>query len=417
MRKTAILIKLAIILVVASLVSTASRGQNGGPALNSQPRHLILAHYMPWYSADPASGQWGWHWSMNHFNPNHNVGGRRDIASHYYPLIGPYDSSDPYVLECQVLLMKFAGIDGCVIDWRGTDDYYDYATNNRNAELMAQALRNAGLRYAILYEDSSVRELIKGNRLSPSDAIAHGQQTLEWLQDHWFSSPNYVQFKGKPLFLVWGGNGGYFQGAQWNEIFAPLKIPPAYFSELGRNPPAIGGFGWPVPDGGTQASFEALDRFYNWYPQTQNFIAVAYPRFHDIYAEAGVHKSWGSIDDQNGKTYEETLTRALQSQSPIVQIATWNDWGEGTQIEPSVQFGYRDLETTQKLRRKYIDPAFPYTAQDLRLPVRLYELRKAHKSYPAAQARLDQIASLLFHGNTRRARAELTAFKSGGSRH
>jgi hypothetical protein len=28
----------------------------------------------------------------------------------------------------------------------------------------------------------------------------------------------------------------------------------------------------------------------------------------------------------------------------IIQIATWNDWGEGTVVEPSREFGYRDLE-------------------------------------------------------------------------
>ncbi|MEZ6107459.1 MAG: hypothetical protein R3B96_15390 [Pirellulaceae bacterium] len=30
---------------------------------------LIMAHYMPWYSADGGAGRWGWHWTMNHFDP------------------------------------------------------------------------------------------------------------------------------------------------------------------------------------------------------------------------------------------------------------------------------------------------------------------------------------------------------------
>ncbi|HEX5323212.1 MAG TPA: glycoside hydrolase family 99-like domain-containing protein, partial [Capsulimonadaceae bacterium] len=164
-----------------------------------------------------------------------------------------------------------------------------------------------------------------------------------------------------------------------------------------------GGFGWPVPDGGTKASFTALDRFYGWYAHTTDFIAPAYPRFQDIYAQAGTQKSWGSIDDQAGKTYIETLTRALRSRAPIIQIATWNDWGEGTQIEPSVEFGYRDLEATQRLRKKYIDPSFPYTPQDLRLPARLYELRKRSAGNQAIQARLDRVSAQLEAGETRRA--------------
>jgi hypothetical protein len=26
---------------------------------------------MPWYEAKPFSPDWGWHWTMNHFDPEH----------------------------------------------------------------------------------------------------------------------------------------------------------------------------------------------------------------------------------------------------------------------------------------------------------------------------------------------------------
>ncbi|MEZ5433855.1 MAG: hypothetical protein R3F31_22355 [Verrucomicrobiales bacterium] len=78
---------------------------------------LILAHFMPWYGSKDSGGRWGWHWTMGHFDPDRvRWDGRREIASHDYPLIGPYDSGDSDVLECQVLLMKIAGIDGVIID-------------------------------------------------------------------------------------------------------------------------------------------------------------------------------------------------------------------------------------------------------------------------------------------------------------
>src|SRR4051812_27029234 len=72
----------------------------------------VMVYYMPWFTAKPFSSGWGWHWTMDHFNPDRvNPAGQREIASWYYPLIGPYDSSDPAVLEYHVLLMKLAGID------------------------------------------------------------------------------------------------------------------------------------------------------------------------------------------------------------------------------------------------------------------------------------------------------------------
>lgn len=75
-----------------------------------------------------------------------------------------------------------------------------------------------------------------------------------------------------------------------------------------------------------------------------------------------------------------TLEQALRSKASLIQIATWNDWGEGTIIEPSVEFGYRDLQTTQRLRRQHIEPRFTYKPEDLPLPVALYRLRKKHKN-------------------------------------
>ena len=87
-------------------------------------------------------------------------------------------------------------------------------------------------------------------------------------------------------------------------------------------------------------------------------MAVAYPRFHDIYEQAKVHESWGKIDDDHGKTFAATLEKALRSGLPLIQISTWNDWGEGTVIEPSLEFGYRDLEVVQRLRRQFIEPGF-----------------------------------------------------------
>jgi hypothetical protein len=68
---------------------------------------------MPWYQTPDVSGYWGWHWTMNHFDPNQvDDDGRRQIASQFMPLTGAYDSQDNAIIEYQVLLMKLSGMDG-----------------------------------------------------------------------------------------------------------------------------------------------------------------------------------------------------------------------------------------------------------------------------------------------------------------
>ena len=112
-------------------------------------RKLVLAHYMPWYESKAVSGQWGWHWTMNKFQPDKVVQGRRELASHYRPLIGAYDSNDPHALECHALLMKFAGIDGAILDWYGIRKHNDYAVIHRNSQHFIKHLRRAGLKFAV----------------------------------------------------------------------------------------------------------------------------------------------------------------------------------------------------------------------------------------------------------------------------
>ena len=140
----------------------------------------------------------------------------------------------------------------------------------------------------------------------------------------------------------------------------------------------------------------------------ESIIAAVFPKFHDIYREAGLHDSYGYLDDQNGQTFEQTLDRAWRGKARIIQIATWNDFGEGTIIEPTQEFGYRYLESLQGRRAK-IDPAFHFIADDLRLPVMLYQLRKHDPKIKQLDLQYDTIAQQLFSNRTVEARKTLLA--------
>lgn len=391
------------------------------PQAVPQAKRLLMAHYMPWFAAKPFSPQWGWHWTMNHYDPNSLANGQPEIASHYSPLIGPYDSDDPDVLRCQVMLMKLAGIDGVIVDWYGNDEFADYGVNNRNTEALLPVIRRAGMHFAICYEDQTVPKEIGGGVFSKEDAVAHGQKLMEWMQTHFFSSPAYVKMNGRPVLLSFGNP--YYDDSQWNRIFSVLPQKPLYFTESSLREPtaAAGGFDWPQPhggtqDGGTQDAMQQQAAFYQRFQSSPLFIAAAFPRFDDIYQQAGVGPSYGRIEGRAGQTYTDTLTKALRSYAPIVQLVTWNDWGEGTQIEPSVQVGYRDLETTQRLRRQYLDPAFTFTAAALRLPVEWFRLRKKYAGNPAVYARLGAFFPLVVAGHLDRAQALLAKYQLKQSR-
>jgi hypothetical protein len=393
-----------------STAHAAPRGTQAWQDAKPPARRLLMAHYMPWFQAKPFSAQWGWHWTMSHFDPDKVLDGRREAASRFSPLMGLYDSGDPDALRCQALLMKLSGIDGVIFDWYGNDDYYDYAAVNRNVERMIPILRQAGLCFAICYETQTIPQEIKGKVFSEADAVAHGQRLMAWMQTHFFASPSYLTLENRPVLLVFGDP--YYQNDQWDQIFSGLMPRPLFFTESDRQEAtaSVGGFDWPQPGGGTAQALAEPDAFSRRAQGWPYSIAAAFPRFEDIYHEAGVGDALGHIDDGAGRTYEETLTKALQSRASVVQLVTWNDWGEGTQIEPSVEFGYRDLETTQRLRRKYLDASFSGTAPDLRLPVRWYLLCRKYAADPAIHDKLAVFFPLVVTGHLKQAQALLAKY-------
>ena len=100
----------------------------------------------------------------------------------------------------------------------------------------------------------------------------------------------------------------------------------------------------------------------------------------------------------------ESMQACLRGTSNIVQLVTWNDYGEGTMIEPTHEFGYTFLEVIQSERKQEIGSGFPFVKEDLGLPARLLALRR--KPNPSTGA-CDRIATLIEAGDCAAARAEL----------
>ncbi len=305
------------------------------------PRPLILVHYMPWFESKATSGTWGWHWTMGRFDPEQSDSkGRRAIASHYYPLIGPYDSAHADVLEYHTLLMHVAGIDGVIADWYGVEDFNDYAMIHRRTSSLFGALVRQGLKFAVCYEDRVVKAMVERGRLTAAQAVEQGKKDLRFCADHWFKAPNYVTWEGKPLVLVFGPD--YLNRSQWEAILSGLRPNPALFTLHERRPAAVGSFAWPPMWAAKSGQLDAkgLDDYLDRFSKQDGLkIGGAFPGFRDIYKEAGVQPSHGYLDARNGETFRHTLTRAKALGSPLVQIATWNDFGEGTCIEPAPSTG------------------------------------------------------------------------------
>ncbi|MEM7754749.1 MAG: hypothetical protein AAF297_03835, partial [Planctomycetota bacterium] len=376
------------------------------PAQADPPRKVILAHYMPWFETPDVRGFWGFHWSgfNNEADPDQIVGpdGRRDIWSNYYPLIDLYDSADPDVLECQLLQMKLAGIDGVLADWYGLSDAADYPIIHFATEALFDATAEFDMQFAVVFEDRTYDFRLNNGLLDPADVTADLTATFQWMQTNWFGAAHYAQDQGRPLLLNFGPIE-LQTPVPWGVALASLTPRPRLYSlaSLWTTNSADGAFTW--VQGSLFDDFPssplAQQRVLNFFnaPTTDvtRMIPSANPGFDDVYVTPPPGVPNG-IPYRNGDTLRDMLTVAMDGDWPIVQLVTWNDYGEGTMIEPTREFGYQFLEIVQDARRDELGSAFTFTESDLRQPARLLAQRRAGL---IADVTLDQISDLMRTGD------------------
>jgi len=394
-------------IIIGACILSSMDAANGQDNMTERP--LLLAHYMPWYQTPDVSGYWGWHWTMNHFDP-----AQKQIASHFTPLTGPYDSSDDALLEYQVLLMKLSGIDGVIVDWYGMDDFRDYAALNNSTNKLFDYIKKAGLTFVICYEDQSIKHMVDDGHLSADDAHSHGQNVMRYMQERWCSDEAYLKVDGQPILFTFGPQ--YFKSStDWETLFSVVEPSPLLVT-LDKHMVSgqLSSYPWPPMYGidMNQAALEAyLTDFYRKAGRWDYQVGGAWPGFYDIYEEAGVRDSYGYLDAQNGDTFQLTLQTALNQQVDVIQLVTWNDYGEGTIIEPTEEFGYQYLEILQETRRAQLDAEFAFTAADLQLPLQLFKLRKEHSGSVEINTQLDEVFAAVQHGDVETARALLGAIE------
>ena len=260
----------------------------------------VSAFYYPWYGTSSADGSYQ-HWSQDgHAPPN-------DIASSYYPAIGLYSSSDKLVIDAQMTEIRAAGIDEIAVSWWGKGSPEDH----RMAAIVSAAAKRGVL----------VAAHIEPYRGRTVDSIAN---------DIAYLTGRY----GIKTFYVYRAFD-----------FAP--------SDWADNHPLL----HPVPDitvfaQTALAGAAAAARFDGVY--TYDIVTYGGNTFHRLCAEAhamhllcapsvgpGYNAKRGSGDPvvkprKHGQTYDAMWRAALMSGADDITITSFNEWHEGTQIEPAV---------------------------------------------------------------------------------
>jgi hypothetical protein len=242
-----------------------------------------------------------------------------------------YISWDPAQVEKQLLDMESRGVTGVVIDWYGPADPTEATTR-----AWLNAVNNhPGFKIIIMIDKGAIE-------LSPCPGC-NPQQTMVYLTNYvlenYAKAPAYARLNGKPIITQFDLDLHY--NLDWDAVQAQTSSDIAWIFENSNGfSHAITSGSWSWVNISENFGFDYLNQFYTTaqkYPQEMTWGGT-YKGFNDTLA------SWGEnriINQQCGETWLQTFNLlntyySSRQQLPILQLITWNDYEEGTEIESGI---------------------------------------------------------------------------------
>jgi hypothetical protein len=243
-----------------------------------------------------------------------------------------YSSTDPAQVKRQVTDMISRGITGVIIDWYGPGNSIDQAAQL----VMAEAENHPGFTFAIMVDQGAI-EWDSCQGCTPQQALI---AQLQYVEQTYFPSPAYMMIEGKPM--VTNFNIDFSYSIDWNAAAAALSTQPAFLFQNNNgftHTLSDGSYSWVMPTT-TDYGMSYLTSFYDTgmtFPSEQT-VGATYKGFNDTLA------SWGSdriMSQQCGQTWLQTFSEInglYNAAKPLhdVQLVTWNDYEEGTEIESGI---------------------------------------------------------------------------------
>ncbi|MCS7238918.1 MAG: glycoside hydrolase family 99-like domain-containing protein [Thermoguttaceae bacterium] len=330
-------------LVVLAFALGAVFGQEArapaSSAMNGDIPRMVLTFYYPWYGNPEkpgGSGRWS-HWR------DVDVAAKKIGSSTNYPLLGAYDSHDPNTIRQHCRWTVEAGIHGWIVSWWGHGDFSDQA--------LEKILATVGplIRITVYYETVP-------NPKTPASATKDIVRLLRKYGDH----PRWLRVNGKPVVFVYGRAIGEIGVKGWQEVVAAVRqeYPQGVFFQGDRfSAEAAQVFdGLHTYNTAGQLRGKSLEEVRAWCRET-------YPRWVKLAREAGksvaltvipgyddtkIRKPGLAVDRFDGQSYGIQWEEAIAAQPDWVLITSFNEWHEGSEIEPSLEHGQKYLELTRQ---------------------------------------------------------------------
>ncbi|RLI20436.1 hypothetical protein DRO54_06285 [Candidatus Bathyarchaeota archaeon] len=283
------------------------------------------------------------------------------------PFLGKYNSSDPRIANQHILLAKQHGISFFAVSWFGEGSWTDWDFDDINNYLRNGLLRASYLQsfnFCLFYETKVILNHANRENRNFTEIFIND---MVYAARNYFNHSSYLHVRNAPVIFIY--NLPYLYSVfPVDYLQKVLDCIRQKWASMGYNVYVVGdiGNGSPTPfsiDENWLYSMNATTTYFysnpakGWscileevriyYPQWASFmgskglkfIPNAYPGFNNTGLENVTNPAALPF---NETAFREMLTIAINNTDKdlnMVMITSWNEWLEGTAIEPSMEYG------------------------------------------------------------------------------
>ncbi len=295
----------------------------GDKAVLAQNQRLVLAFYYGWYDDKT--------WTSDQVP---------DMP------VSPYRSADRTTIERQVNEAQGAGIQAFVMSWYGPGDN----PTERNFLTLLDVAQARGFQATVDFETDSPL-------MPTSESLNRGLRHL--VQMH-ARHAAFLRYEGRPVIFFWRQNKLSLETwAAWRQEIDP-QHETIWIAE-GDNPAWLDVFDglhlysitWRVNTNPAYTASKMRKRVDEYKIQrgaTRYWVATTMPGYDDTRV-AGRADTF--VYPRSPEYYRSTWQAAIASAPEMAIVNSFNEWREGTMIEPSVTYGQTYLEVTREMSALY----------------------------------------------------------------
>jgi len=305
----------------------------------------VMTFYYPWYGIPDGPGGAGRmvHWRQ--VDP-----AKRDIAaSTHYPTLGAYDSHDAKLIEQHCKWAVGAGIDTFIVSWWGHGSYSD-----RAMKVILDGCHRHKLKVCIYYETVP----------RPQTAESAAKDILKVLEKY-ARHKAYLKVAGQPVVFVYGRTLREIGLDEWARAAKLLD-------ERYRGGVALIGDRFKAD---AAAVFDGLHTYNiagalrdKGLAEVREWVSRTYPSWVKLAERAGkistvtvipgyddtkIRKPGLVVRRFGGELYRVQWQAAIAAKPRWILITSFNEWHEGSEIEPSFEHGKLYLELTAEFAGRF----------------------------------------------------------------